>query len=399
MAYFPGLVSFPAAYSVIEVCSDTSQHQLTTCDEYIVFSLEKSTILRYSMCNGWHFFHYYHTKEAERGMEYRFKRQETGTDRVLFALSLDKKSSKERILIGTEMEIVKRLWDNPEAEIFYDETRPLGTLFMKYRQDGTDGWTDRGFMPLWNALHTNRWKQPELEQAAADFCTEMYQSGGPLSMYAAIRLWDGYLRARQPRDRETAADLFKIDLMGLISPLEKYPSDKLLDRSVTDTIRQSGDEMRMDLWYPARTDREFITAYRSFLPVILYYHARLADWSLYFRTCKVCGKVFLAKSLKYSICSGKCRRKQGTQAKRDFDARAVENEYDHIYKNEAQRWLHYIHKMEKTADCPPERLSEIKAAYENFKAEAKKRKSAVKNGSSTISEFRGWILRQLEGIM
>ncbi len=40
-------------------------------------------------------------------------------------------------------------------------------------------------------------------------------------------------------------------------------------------------------------------AYRSFLPVFLYYHTRLIEWSQYFRTCKVCGKVFLAKSLKY----------------------------------------------------------------------------------------------------
>ena len=86
----------------------------------------------------------------------------------------------------------------------------------------------------------------------------------------------------------------------------------------------------------------------SFLPVFLYYHKRLTEWSLYFRTCKVCGKIFFAKSLKYTICSDKCRKKQNTQAKRDFDARALENEYDHIYKNEAQRWLHYIHRMKKS---------------------------------------------------
>lgn len=89
-------------------------------------------------------------------MEYHFKRQEISGDRVLFALSLDKKSAKERILVGTDIEITKRLWNDPDAEVFYDETRPLGTLFMNYRRDETDGWTDRGFMPLWNALHTNR---------------------------------------------------------------------------------------------------------------------------------------------------------------------------------------------------------------------------------------------------
>jgi len=291
-----------------------------------------------------------------------------------------------------------KVWNDPDAEIFYDETRPLGTLFMNYKRDETDGWTGRGFMPLWNALHTNRWKQPELEQTAADFCEEMYQSGDPLSIYTSIRLWDGYLRARQPRDRDTAAEVFKLDLTRLLSPLSAYSQEKLLDRSCADAIRQSSEEMKLDIWYPPKTDMECVTAYSSFLPVFLYYHKRLTEWSLYFRTCKVCGKIFLAKSLKYTICSDKCRKKQNTQAKRDFDARALENEYDHIYKNEAQRLLHYIHRMEKTAECSPEQLSDLKSAYEGFKKEAKKRKSAVKNGQASVAEFRDWILTQMSTI-
>ena len=254
-------------------------------------------------------------------------------------------------------------------------------------------------MPLWNDLHTTRWKQPELERSAASYCTEMYHSGDSFAIYTAIRLWDGYLRAREPRDRNQAGELFKLDLMGLISPMEKYSPDELLDRSIADTIRKTDDEVKMDVWYPARTELECVTAYRSFFPVIMYYHARLADWSLYFRTCKVCGRVFLAKSQKYTMCSDKFRQKMKTQAKRDFDARAIENEYDHIYKNEAQHWLHYIHRMEKDSDYPPERITEIRSAYEDFKKEAKKRKNAVKNGGSTVSKFQDWMLKQIVKIM
>ena len=99
------------------------------------------------------------------------------------------------------------------------------------------------------------------------------------------------------------------------------------------------------------------------------------------------------------MCSDKCRQKMKTQAKRDFDARAIENEYDHIYKNEAQRWVHYIHRMEKSDGCSPEHLAEIKSAYEDFKSDAKKRKSAVKNGKSSVAEFRDWILQQLESVI
>ena len=88
-----------------------------------------------------------------------------------------------------------------------------------------------------------------------------------------------------------------------------------------------------------------------------------------------------------------------TQAKRDFDARSIENEYDHIYKNEAQHWLHYIHRMEKDPECSPERITEIRSAYKDFKKEAKKRKTAVKNGKATVVEFRDWTLQQLENIL
>ncbi len=88
-----------------------------------------------------------------------------------------------------------------------------------------------------------------------------------------------------------------------------------------------------------------------------------------------------------------------TQAKRDFDARAIENEYNHIYKNEVQHWLHYIHRMEKDPDCPHESITEIRSAYEDLNKEAKKRKTAVKNGIATVAEFRDWTLQQLENIL
>lgn len=93
-------------------------------------------------------------------------------------------------------------------------------------------------------------------------------------------------------------------------------------------------------------------------------------------------------------------QEKNTQAKRDFDARALENEYDHIYKNEAQRWLHYIHRMgKKSRLLPPEQLSSIKSAYEDFMRKAKIRKSAVKNGQATVAEFRNWTIQQLDSIL
>lgn len=48
---------------------------------------------------------------------------------------------------------------------------------------------------LRDALHTNRWKQPALEQTAGDFLAK-YLTGDPVRMYATFRIWNEYLVTR-----------------------------------------------------------------------------------------------------------------------------------------------------------------------------------------------------------
>ena len=143
-----------------------------------------------------------------------------------------------------------------------------------------------------------------------------------------------------------------------------------------------------------RDRMECVAAYDSFLPLITYYLNRLSDWGLYFRQCKVCGKFFLAKSLRYELCSDKCRKKQALQNKREFDERARENDYDHQYKNECQGWRNVINKAKKTPGFPADRLARMQEAFEGFKKEALRRKALVKNKESSPEEFRNWIIMQ-----
>ena len=67
-------------------------------------------------------------------------------------------------------------------------------------------------MCIRDSLHSNRWKQPELEQAASEFLWEKYLSNDPLKMYVAFRIWNSYLLAREPRDRNAACDLSLIHI-------------------------------------------------------------------------------------------------------------------------------------------------------------------------------------------
>jgi hypothetical protein len=127
---------------------------------------------------------------------------------------------KERILIGKEQQIRFRLNGSQNAEVLCDMTRPLGTLLINFERDTDRDWNLYGLSPLRQALHSNRWKQPELEQAASGFLWGKYLSNDPLKMYVAFRIWNSYLLAREPRDRNTACDRF-MDKMNRNSQPER----------------------------------------------------------------------------------------------------------------------------------------------------------------------------------
>ena len=112
------------------------------------------------------------------------------------------------------------------------------------------------------------------------------------------------------------------------------------------------------------------------------------------RICKVCGKLFLAKNQRYVLCSDACRKKQSLQNKRNFDERARENNYDLLYKNKCRNRQNKINKAKKTPGFPAGRLEEMQAAFEAFKSEALRRKTAVKNRTAGPKEFSNRLYQQ-----
>ena len=143
----------------------------------------------------------YHKQRQGIGMENQFIRHEPCFERILFVLTLDRKKMKERILIGEEQQIRFQLNGSQNAEVLCDMKRPLGTFLINFERDTDRDWNLYGLSPLRQALRSNRWKQPELEQTASEFLWGKYLSNDPLKMYVAFRIWNSYLLAREPRDR------------------------------------------------------------------------------------------------------------------------------------------------------------------------------------------------------
>lgn len=337
-------------------------------------------------------------------MDMEFVRHEPCYDRILFVLTLDRKKMKERILAGTEVEIRSRLKGDKGADVLFDMTRPLGSFLVDFEHDPDGEWNRLGLAPLREALHSNRWKQPALEQTAGTFLKTKFDTGDPLRMYAAFRIWNGYLVTREYRERDKACERF-MDKMGQFtmtfqqrSPLQ-FDSDTGKPQPFHISSRIFGSvplqDTRLDLWFPDnRQMTECVTAYASLYPLITYYLNRLNDWGLCFRKCKICGRIFLAKSQRYELCSDKCRKQQALQNKREFDERARENNYDLLYKNECQNWRNKINKAKKTTGFPADRLEKLLAAFEVFKKEALQRKRAVKTGTASPKEFTDWLYQQ-----
>ena len=332
-----------------------------------------------------------------------FSRHEPCYDRVLLVLTLDRQKMKERILIGTEEDIRLCLENHISAELICDIARPLGTLLTEFEHDPDGAWNQHGLSPLRDALHTNRWKQPALEQSSTNFLQEKFDTLDPLRQYVAFRIWNDYLLAREPAKREEACERFIRKMSRFTDAFIGNPPLKYDNEGKPLALNLSSrffgnvpiEDTRLELWYPdQKRTVECVAISSSLYPLIIYYLNRLRDWELSFRKCKVCGRLFLANSLRYELCSEKCKKKQALQNKREFDERARENNYDLYYKNACQGWRNKINKVKKMDGFPPERLSEILSAFEAFKKEALQRKKMVKKGTASISDFRSWLLQQ-----
>ena len=253
-------------------------------------------------------------------MDYDFQRHEPCFDRVLFVLALDRKKMKERIIAGTEAAVRSRLRGNQDAEVICDVTRPLGTFLTEFEQDLNGEWNMLGLTPLREALHTNRWKQPDLEKAAGSFLRQKYQTGDPVRQYAAFRIWEGYLVAREYRNRNAACERF----VKAVSPFamafqtnttadfeKRTGRPAPLDPSYRLPSRLLPEDSRLDLWYPDhQTGMECACAYASFYPVMIYYLNRLKDWGLHFWRCQGMQPLFSLQKASDMSCAVKNAGKQ-----------------------------------------------------------------------------------------
>lgn len=336
-------------------------------------------------------------------MDYQFNDFYYTSDRIVFAVVLDKQKMKERILVGTDFSIQKKLRGEKCQGIYYDVTRPLGTLVIDFYSDLERKWNTDVIMELREALSLSGKKRTLCENKPMNFLAAQYESNIPERMFAAIKIWNGYQLVKNTKRRDELVDMFLGDIEKLVNAFHR---EKMFKIDLKEGISKDYDlskhfysnllpkEQTVEVWYPDRMmKQECALIEKSFYPIIIYYLNKLNEWGLYFRHCKVCGTVFIAENNKFNICSAECKKIQNTVNKNKYSDNAKKNEYDRVRKNEEERWRNKIKSVKAKGLKDEVIINQLEDAFLEFKETARVNRNKVKNNQMTPKEYMDWIIK------
>ena len=138
---------------------------------------------------------------------YEFNRKNPAFERVVILLTVNKKKMTERVIIGEAGEVRLRLERN-SGEVFYDETHKLGAFLFNFESNHERDWNinimqihEKGFK-----ARLSEKAVPKSIKPCADFLRQKYENGEPSAMFAAINIWENYLKCYNVNH---GADIFK----------------------------------------------------------------------------------------------------------------------------------------------------------------------------------------------
>ncbi len=151
---------------------------------------------------------------------YRFEHREPLTQRVVLALRVDTKQMKEQLWLGTEYEVGAAL-RGLEQPLYLAQTRPLGAFWCEFGKTSAEGWPE-AVWALCGALSVRKAAERTVqEQKAADLLSRL-AAGNAAALYAAIQIWEMYLRCCRGRDRHKAETALRNYAQLLILPFGEY---------------------------------------------------------------------------------------------------------------------------------------------------------------------------------
>jgi hypothetical protein len=331
---------------------------------------------------------------------YDFTSRKREMGRVVFALTLDKKRMTERISIGRADDVRRRLeYGEDGYDIYFDETRPLGSLLINFESDTNGDWNRYGMLlresygkenilPITGAA---RWK---MVAPASEFFHDKYKDGEPSAMFAAIRTWEDYLNLH---NKKQASDTLTGRLHMMYKPFIVYADYRPWQKEAADALSVAlrDGESNVELWYPVKKrSLETVVTSASFLPIIFYYTHKIKEWDFVFQQCKVCDRYFLARSRHYELCSDECRKSKAATTRKEFEERAKDDTPGKYLDNAYQYWYNRWRKLKSGINANLDIAAAFKVKLTAYQEEAKKRKAQVVRGELRLVDFSSWLLQQ-----
>lgn len=257
---------------------------------------------------------------------YAFVTKEPLLGPVVLALRVDVPGRKEQLWMGEEQDVEAAL-RGKERPLFLAQTRPLGAFWCEFGQTAAEGWTE-AIWALSDALTAKKRSQrEEREQVAAQLLFQQAEGNGTnaAAWYAAIQIWEMYLRCRRGRDSQQAAQALRDYAQLLTLPFGQYTPEMvhwIRDKPVIPVWNDRRDG-KLEVWYPqGQTPFECAVVKDSLRPALIYYRQRILDAGLLMRRCSQCGRIFFGPDARSTLCSDRCRKASRKAAKRQFDGRA-----------------------------------------------------------------------------
>ena len=281
-----------------------------------------------------------------------------------------------------------------EQPLYLAQTRPLGAFWCEFGKTSAEGWPE-AVWALCGALSARKAaERTAQEQKAADFLSQL--AAGNAALYAAIQIWEMYLRCCRGRDRHKAETALRNYAQLLILPFGEYTSEMVnwkWGKTVV-PVWNDREDAKLEVWYPhGRVPFECAVVSGSLRPALIYYRQRILDAGMVMRTCSQCGRIFFAPDSRSSLCGERCRKASKRAAKKNFDGKAKEEESEQAYKREYMFWYNRIKKLEKN-HAPQEQLERARAALIQFRREAGQRKKQTESGELSTAQFINWMIGQ-----
>jgi hypothetical protein len=83
--------------------------------------------------------------------------------------------------------------------------------------------------------------------------------------------------------------------------------------------------------------------------------------------------------------------------KREFDERAKGDRLEQLHENAYNYWYNRLRKLKKSS-ADLEKATMVGGAFKEYRKEAVKRKTAVKNGEFSFNDFTAWLAEQQNAV-